>query len=91
MKQPKLSDLKIDGKGTRQIREHAEKVKKVKITINVDQDSLEALRSISSKTGAPYQKILNQILKDGLQNRTAAESRLDRLEKEVERLKKKIA
>jgi predicted DNA binding CopG/RHH family protein len=91
MRQPKLSDLKIDTKGTRQTREQASKIKKIKITINVDEDSLEALRSISAKTGAPYQKLLNQILKEGLQSRSAAESRLDRLEKELERIKKKIA
>jgi predicted DNA binding CopG/RHH family protein len=91
MKQPKLSDLRVDTKGTKQTRDQAAKIKKIKITINVDQDSLDALRSISTKTGAPYQKLLNQILKEGLQNRLAAESRLDRLEKELERLKKKIA
>ena len=91
MKQPKLNDLTIDAKGTRQTREQTAKIKKIKITINVDQDSLEALRGISAKTGAPYQKLLNQILKEGLHRRSTADSRLDRLEKELERIKKKIA
>ena len=91
MKQPKLSDLRIDPKGTRQMREQAARAKKVKITINVDQDSLELLRNLSAKTGAPYQRLLNQILKEGLRNRAASDSRLDRLEKELERLKKRIA
>jgi predicted DNA binding CopG/RHH family protein len=91
MKQPKLSDLIMDAKGTRELRSKMHKTKKVKITINIDESSLGRLREIAEETGASYQKLMNQILKDGLNKRTSAESRLARLEKEIQTLKKKIA
>ncbi len=56
-----------------------------------DQDSLELLRKISCKTGAPYQKLLNQILKEGLWKREKSESRLDRIEKDLAKPKKILA
>lgn len=88
MKQPKISDLVMDGKGTKRIRSEAAKTKKVKITINIDHDSLEAIQALASNTGGSYQKLLNQVLRDGLKRRTDSESRLDRIERELERLKK---
>jgi predicted DNA binding CopG/RHH family protein len=91
MKQPKMSDLVIDRKGTKQMRAEAAKSKKIKITINIDQDSLDILRDMAGSTGAPYQKLLNQILKEGLMKREVSESRLDKIERELERLKKKVA
>lgn len=91
MKQPKSTDLVIDQKGTMRMRAEMAATKKIKITINIDQESLEALREMSGHTGAPYQKLLNQILKEGLKKRTESESRLDQIEKELARLKKKIA
>ena len=91
MKQPKLSDLILDEKRTKEIRAKMAKTKKIKITINIDQESLDALREISGKTGAPYQKLLNQVLKEGLRKRMESESRLDRIERELKQLKKKMA
>ena len=91
MKQPKLNELVIDRKGTKEIRSKMNKAKKVKITINVDQESLAMLKSLAEDTGAPYQKLLNQVLKEGLDKRASSESRLDRIEREVEKLKKKLA
>jgi len=91
MKQPKFSDLVIDPKGTQEIRSAMKRARKIKITINVDEDSLVLLRKMSSETGAPYQKLLNQILKEGLSKRAKAESRLDRIERELQRIKRKIA
>ncbi|MBI3604955.1 MAG: BrnA antitoxin family protein [Nitrospirae bacterium] len=91
MKQPKLSDLVLDEKGTREIRKKMGKSRKIKITINIDQDSLDELREIAGKTGAPYQKLLNQVLRDGLKKRLESESRLDRIERELSKLKKKVA
>lgn len=91
MKRPKLSDLTMDPKGTQDLRKQMSRTKKIKITINIDESSLGRLREIAEETGASYQKLLNQILKDGLVKRTSAESRLERLEKELERLKKKVA
>jgi predicted DNA binding CopG/RHH family protein len=81
----------MDPKGTQDLRKQMSRTKKIKITINIDESSLGRLREIAEETGASYQKLLNQILKDGLVKRTSAESRLERLEKELERLKKKVA
>ena len=86
-----MNDLVVDKKGTARVRAEIAKSKKIKITINIDQDSLETLRQMSGKTGAPYQKLLNQILKEGLSKRDESETRLERIEKELEKLKKKVA
>ena len=90
MKQPKLSNMIIDKKGTKAIRSMAAKTKKIKITINIDFDSLEALKERAINSGASYQKLLNQILKEGLDRKNDSESRLDRLEKELMKIKKKL-
>lgn len=83
MKTPKPSNLRINHRLTKQIRE--------KITINIDQDSLNALKLLAEKNGASYQKLLNQILREGLKKTDLDESRLDRIEKEIEKLKRKVA
>lgn len=90
MKEPKLSDLEIDEKGTRLIRRAMDKARPVKITINIDADSLEILRAKSTKTGVPYQRLLNRFLRHALHSDTETEPRLDRLEKEIMKLKRKI-
>ena len=90
MKEPKLNELAIDDKGTQQIRRKMAASRSIKITINIDQDNLEILRAKAAKTGVPYQRLLNQFLNSALQNDSQTESRLDRLEKEITRLKKKI-
>ena len=74
----------------KRMRAEAAKTRKIKITINIDQDSLEALRKIAGQSGASYQKLLNQILREGLGGRSSADSRLDRIEQEIARLKKKL-
>ena len=91
MKQPKLSDLKIDTKGTKALRKMMTKAKKIKITVNVDEDLLTELRQMAEETGTPYQSLLNKVLKDAVMGKKTDGSRLDRLEREVERLKKKIS
>ena len=91
MKEPRLKDLVIDDKGTRQIRRKMAISRSVKITINIDKGSLDILRAKAAETGVPYQRLLNQILNRALQNDTQTESRLDRLEKEITRLKKIVA
>lgn len=91
MKQPKLSDLKIDTKGTKAMRKMMAKAKKIKITVNVDEDLLVELKHMAEETGTPYQSLLNRILKDAVMTKKDESSRLDRLEREVERLKKKIS
>jgi len=90
MKEPKLSDLEMDQKGTRRMRRSMSKAKAVKITINIDKENLDILRDKSARTGVPYQRLLNRILAKALQNDRETESRIARLEKEVTKLKKKI-
>ena len=90
MKEPKLTELEIDDKGTRQIRRKMAASRSIKITINIDKSNLDILRLKAAKTGVPYQRLLNQFLGKALQIDAQTESRLDHLEKEVIRLKKKI-
>lgn len=91
MKQPKMSELQIDKASTRKIRAGMKKTASVKITINIDADSLDALRSEAERTGIPYQRLLNTILKEGLAGQNTTEDRLDRIEKELARIKKQLA
>ena len=91
MKEPRLNELVIDDKGTQQIRRKMAAARSVKITMNIDKGSLDILRAKAAETGMPYQRLLNQFLNRALQNDAQTESRLDRLEKEVARLKKVVA
>ena len=90
MKEPKMNELEIDPKGTDQIRRKMAVAKSVKITINIDRESLDILREKAAKSGIPYQRLLNQFLKRALQGESQTESRLDRLERDIIKLKKKI-
>lgn len=58
MKQPKVSDVMLDKKGTKAMREAMAKTKKVKITINFDADILEDVKKLAEDSGAPYQTLL---------------------------------
>ena len=69
MKQPKLSDLKIDTKGTKAMRKMMAKAKKIKITVNVDEDLLVELKHMAEETGTPYQSLLNRVLKDAVMSK----------------------
>ncbi len=63
----------------------------VKITINVDADSLAKLKALSADSGIPYQRLLNRILKERLSRADTVHSRLDRIERELARVKKTLA
>lgn len=52
MKQPNLSDLRMDHAGTRRIRAAAKKGS-VRIRINIDRDSLALLRAMAVKFPIP--------------------------------------
>ncbi|MBS1985320.1 MAG: BrnA antitoxin family protein [Bdellovibrionales bacterium] len=92
MKQPKMSDLKVDVVGTRRMRKQMAKAKKVKITINLDSDLLEVLREMAEERGAPYQSLINRILRQvAMERKTLEDTRLEKLERELALLKKKIA
>jgi len=91
MKKPKLSDLKHDVTETKRVRSAMRKPQSVKITINIDSESLVQLRELAAQSGVPYQRLLNKLVKEGLGKGSSTESRLEKLEKELERLRKKIA
>lgn len=82
----------MDEEGTRKIREAMVKTKKVKITININEDTLLELKKRSADTGIPYQALLNKLLGEvvnrGDGGRTY-EYRIRQLEKDVALLKKK--
>lgn len=91
MKQPKLSDLRIDTKGTKAMREKMAKARKIKITINIDEDVLESVRGRADESGIPYQSLLNRLLRDAVNKASVNDSRLEKLEREVQALKKKVS
>ena len=90
MKQPSLGNLRRDNAGTRSIRAAAKKGS-VKITINIDRESLEMLRAMAQETGVPYQRLLNSLLKEGMKGRETIQSRMDRLEYELKKVKRNLA
>ena len=91
MKRKNKSKLSIDWAGTKAIRESMASQKFVKITINVDAKSLAALKNESEKSGVPYQRLLNALLREGIEAKKHTDSRLEKLEKEVEKVKRKLA
>ncbi len=91
MRKPRVRDMKVDTAGTRRLRAEMAGRASVKITINVDADSLAKLKELSADSGVPYQRLLNSILKERLSKADTVHSRLDRIEKEVARLKKSLA
>jgi len=91
MKLPKMSNMKIDKKGTAQMREAFSKNKKVRVTINFDADILESVRKMAEEMGSPYQTLLNKIVRDAVIKKSKEESRIDHIEEEIHKLKKKLA
>lgn len=91
MKEPKIDNLKLNKKATQKMRDTMKKATKVKITINFDSDLLEEVREMADHIGSPYQTLLNNLLREALKNKESQEDRLNRLEKEIRALKKKIA
>jgi predicted DNA binding CopG/RHH family protein len=91
MRQPRLSNLRLDRAGTRRLRAEMVKSKSIKITINIDADSLLALKGMAEDTGVPYQRLLNRLLKDGLKKQDTTETRLRRLEQELKKIKRSSA
>ena len=91
MKEPKLSQLRIDTRETARIRADMKGRKSVKITINIDTDSLITLKKMALETGVPYQRLLNNLLRDNIARKSETQSRLDKLEKELDKVKRKLA
>jgi predicted DNA binding CopG/RHH family protein len=91
MKQPSLSHLRIDRVATKKIRAALFKKKRVTITVHLDTDSLKALKTLSSKTGIPYQRLLNTLLTASATREETTQSRLNRLEQELHKIKRRVA
>jgi len=91
VRKPSIRDMKVDTAGTRRLRAEMAGRGSVKITINVDADSLTKLKELSAESGVPYQRLLNGILKERLVKVDTLHSRLDRIEKELARVKKTLA
>lgn len=91
MKEPKTSDLEFDAVETRRVRRIAAGKKAVKITINIDADTLARLKREAGATGVPYQRLINRLLRENLNSRESPEARLSRLERDVAAMKKKVA
>jgi predicted DNA binding CopG/RHH family protein len=91
MKQPNLRHLRIDRVATKKIRAALSKKKRVTITVHLDTDSLKALKTLSSKTGIPYQRLLNQLLTASTTQDESTQSRLNRLEQELRKIKRHVA
>lgn len=91
MKKPKINNLVHNQELTEKIHLKMKSAKSIKITINIDSESLQELKTQSKNTGIPYQRLLNQILKSGLSKVNDSNRRLDKIEKELASIKRKIA
>lgn len=92
MQEPKIKNIKINRAKTARIKRGLAQQKGIKITINIDpRQSLGAVKREALSSGVPYQRLLNRIIKEGLSERRATESRLDRIERELKAMKKRLA
>ncbi|MEP6934414.1 MAG: hypothetical protein ABI988_10795 [Nitrospirota bacterium] len=91
MKQPNLRHLRIDQVATKNIHAALSKTKRVTITVHLDTNSLKALKTFSSKTGIPYQRLLNSLLTASVTREVTTQSRLNRLEQELRKIKRRVA
>ena len=91
MKKPNIKKLEIDMPETKSIRSPMARQKSVKITINIDAATLAQFKSLAGKSGVPYQRLINKTLGESLVAEAIAQSRLEKIEKELKALKKKIA
>ncbi|MBI5314781.1 MAG: hypothetical protein HZB34_02285 [Nitrospirae bacterium] len=61
------------------------------ITANLDSDSLKALKTLSRNAGIPYQRLLNTLLTTNITQQESIQSRLNRLEQELRKIKRHVA
>lgn len=89
MKQPNVNSVIIDRAGTKTLRAKLKKTKNVKITINVDADSIGAISKHRGKNWPAYYRITGRILNTKFDDNAVA--RLERVERELKKLKRQIA
>ncbi len=85
-----MNNIKIDKKSTAKMRKAFSKSSKVRVTINFDADILEDVRKMAKEIGSPYQTLLNKIVREAVIKKNEEESRLDHIEAEISKLKKKL-
>ncbi len=90
MREPSLAQLKIDEAATERMRKAIAASKAVKITITLDRSSLKTLQELSRKTGVPYQDLIGKTVKDAMRRRITTDSRIDRLERELKKMKRML-
>ena len=91
MRKPNLKNLGVDKNETKRIRTAMARQKSIKITININAETLAQLRAMAEESGVPYQRIINRSLSESLSGKAAAESRLKHIENELKAIKRKLA
>lgn len=91
MKKTKVNNLRLNKDETKKIKEFQSNAKSVKITINIDSNTFNVLKKLSNETGIPYQRLLNKFLRESIQNKTTLEDRIEKVENELAKVKKKLA
>ena len=91
MKKPELSNLRFNEQETKKLKSKLGPRKSIKVTINIDTEVLNAIKEISSKTGVPYQRLINKLLSEDIKEHSNEKDRLDKMELEIEAIKKKLS
>lgn len=91
MRQPSLKNIRVNRAETKKIRELVASTNRVKITVNVDENVLTFLKKEARETGIPYQNLLNRLLLEAIYRESSQQGRIESLEKEIKRLKRKVA
>ena len=91
MKKPSLKNLKVDKVETKRIRSAMARQKSIKITININAETLAKLRAMADESGIPYQRLINRTLSESMSDKVTAASRLEQIESEIKVLKRKLA
>ena len=91
MKKPSLKSLKVDKAETKRIRSAMARQKSIKITININAETLAKLRAMADESGIPYQRLINRTLSESMSDKVTAASRLEQIENEIKVLKRKLA
>ncbi len=87
----RIKNLKYSAAETKRVRSVAAHQRSIKITININAQTLAELRAIANETGIPYQRLINRTLSESLATKTATKSRLDDIEKQLKAIQKKLA
>ena len=96
MRPPKIKNIRVNEAETYKIRESVSKSRLIRITINIDADTLSQFREEASRTGVPYQRLINRRLKESAKSAgddsppEAYAARIDRIEAEIRNLTRAI-